>query len=219
MGRLVGNLECVLQNRLRDDLHIRQRRSFTGQEASELFVSSRSDFVELEFEDAGPGSHQVDIVERDPVAVLCSLDERFVCTVFLSLTHGNFDESVVRDRLVVLNTSFADVFGWFYAGEEHKEEWDRAVALKHSLAHAERRFVAIPNASAFGLFGVHFALHVVFECLLHAILTECAQEQQLFKVRLFVNLLREASGLRIRFLVPFAPLYRHIGHVLGKITL
>jgi len=165
----VGDLERVLQDGLGDDLHPRQWRCFAGEEATELLVRGRRDLVELEFEHTGPRGHQVDVVERDPVAVLCSLHERLVCAFLLSLPHGDLNQRVVGNAFVLLLSNVADVGGRLDSREEHEEERDAAVALQHGVGHVEWRFVSLAYPAALGVVAVHFSLHLVFQRELHPV--------------------------------------------------
>ena len=108
-----------------------------------------------------------------------------------TLAHGDLDERVVADALVVLLANGTYVACRLDTGEEYKEERDRAVALEHRLRYIEGRLIAVDDAPVLGVLRVHFVLHVVFERLVHVIVAKRAQDEQFLEVRLLVDILRE----------------------------
>mmetsp|Transcript_71961 Transcript_71961/g.155416 ORF Transcript_71961/g.155416 Transcript_71961/m.155416 type:complete len:361 (-) Transcript_71961:3180-4262(-) len=209
LGCLITDFDTVLQNGLRDQLHGRHGWRFRRQEAPKLLVRGRRDFVQLQFEQLGPGLHQVDVVQDYPVSVLRSLHECLVRAVFLALAHGNFDQGVVGNGLVVLACDLADVFGWLHAGEEHEEQRNGGVRLVLGLHHVEWRLL--------GLLGAHLLGDLVLQRVLHAVGSQCAEEEQFLEFSLVEDEFGEALAFGVLLLVPLAPLDLLLGDVLDDV--
>lgn len=139
---LIGNLDRALQNRLGNDVHFRQGWWFRGNEASEVLVAGLGDFFQVAFESVQankPGLHEMDVLEHNPVSGGGRFEESFLGSFFLTLSHGNIDESSVGDRDVELGAAFLDVRSWVHTREQHEENGSVGSGFVVSLHHVERR--------------------------------------------------------------------------------
>lgn len=81
----------------------------------------------------------MDVLEHNPVSGGGRFEESFLGSFFLTLSHGNIDESSVGDRDVELGAAFLDVRSWVHTREQHEENGSVGSGFVVSLHHVERR--------------------------------------------------------------------------------
>jgi len=67
----------------------------------------------------------MDILKHDPLSCLSSVSQASCCDFFLSLSHGNINESSVRHKLVVLSSNSLNFWSWINTREQNEEDWSR----------------------------------------------------------------------------------------------
>mmetsp|Transcript_20164 Transcript_20164/g.48101 ORF Transcript_20164/g.48101 Transcript_20164/m.48101 type:complete len:711 (+) Transcript_20164:1150-3282(+) len=95
LGRLVGNLDGVLEDRLGDRLLPRERGRLGGEEAAEVGVGAFLRLLQLALERLDPQRHEMDVLQEHPAALLHAPLQRLLRHGLLSLSHGNVDELAV----------------------------------------------------------------------------------------------------------------------------
>lgn len=121
-----------------------------------------------------PVSHQVDVLNHDPVTSSSCFLECLKGLLLLALTHRNVVESVINRQLLVLST---DVFDWLsgiHTREEHEERRNLVAHLIVHLLHVERRLLNVALTKTLQ--------NVFFQGIRESIGTDRSQQQQLVEV-------------------------------------
>jgi hypothetical protein len=112
----------------------------------------REDIFEESFEtveSCEPGLHQMYILEHDPVTLLGAVVDCFFGDFFLSLSHGDVDESTVFGCDVKFFTRPFDLRGRIDSGEEDEEYRDLVGGLFKHLEDVKGRLFNVALAKFF----------------------------------------------------------------------
>lgn len=141
---------------------------FRGNEASEFFMSSLFDTnLELSFEIFHPISHEMDILEHDPIACSSGFFEGLESILFLTLSHGNVDEFLIGERFSNMSSNEFDFRCWINTREEYEEGWSLWVHFFGGGYDIEWR--------SFNVFSSHFLSDEFEESVRKSIWSDCSQ--------------------------------------------
>lgn len=100
-----------------------ETRSLRRNEATEVFVTLR--IINGDFEGtlklSHPFSHQMDVLDHEPVTLLRSVFESIHGDLLLTLTHRNVGEGLFVRALAVQHADTFDIGRGIYTREEHEE--------------------------------------------------------------------------------------------------
>lgn len=120
----IGNFDRSLQNTFGNDVHVGHGRRFGRNETSETFMTSLADFLEVSFQTIQsdqPGLHEMHVLQHNPVTVTSRIEQSFFGSHFLTLSHGNVDESSVLNGNILSSADSLDIGSGITTREKHKE--------------------------------------------------------------------------------------------------
>ena len=77
---------------------------------------------QVALEDLHPVSHQMHILDHDPVSFLSGFFQGVDRDVFLTLSHRDVDEALLVAALAINSTDTLDIWGWINTREEHEQD-------------------------------------------------------------------------------------------------
>jgi hypothetical protein len=116
-----------------------------------------------------PILHQMHILEHSPLASLASVMEHLNGTFFLTLSHGNVNESSIVARLASSAANLFDFGSGIHTGEEHEEDRGDSVGLGVQLEDIERILIDV--------FSTHTLLNIDVKSTAKAIGSHCAKQE------------------------------------------
>mmetsp|Transcript_24255 Transcript_24255/g.21369 ORF Transcript_24255/g.21369 Transcript_24255/m.21369 type:complete len:270 (-) Transcript_24255:4735-5544(-) len=118
----IGNLNGILENGFRDNLHIRKWGRFRRNEASEVGIGGFDGLFKIVFEQFQPTLHEMEILKHDPGSFFGSLEDSISGSVFLTLTHGNIDEFTIVGSNTKSLTDLFDIRSGINTREKDEED-------------------------------------------------------------------------------------------------
>jgi hypothetical protein len=196
---LVRNLDGVLQDGLRDDFHVRETRRLGRDEASEVLMAV---IIDGDFEGAlefsHPLSHEMDVLDHEPVTLLGSVLESIHGNRLLTLSHRNVGEGLVKGSLAILLADALDIRGGVHTREEHEEGWGLDRHLVVDNLHGERWL--LNELDAEGL------RHILGKSTGKTVRSKGSEEKDSVEEADILEALRELGGLSLFITIPFLPL-------------
>jgi hypothetical protein len=86
-----------------------------------------------------PVSHQMDVLEHNPVTFFTSLLKSFDCILFLTLSHRNIDEFFICESLSTHLSNKFDFRSWINTREKDEKGWSLRIHFFLSCNNIEWR--------------------------------------------------------------------------------
>mmetsp|Transcript_7954 Transcript_7954/g.9556 ORF Transcript_7954/g.9556 Transcript_7954/m.9556 type:complete len:347 (-) Transcript_7954:1418-2458(-) len=196
---LVRNLDGVLEDGLGNDFLVGQTWGLRRDEASEVDVAIMLDgLLESALELLHPVSHQMDVLDHEPVTLLGGFLEGVHGDLLLTLTHGNVCEGLFVGSLAVLGADALHIWRGVHTGEEHEESGGLHSHLVVHDLHIEGWLLDVLNAKRLQ--------DVLSEGTLETVRSEGSQKQDSVEESNVLEALGELSGLGLLVAVPLLPL-------------
>lgn len=96
-----------------------------------------NDNFEVALKVTHPRCHQMHVLEHGPLACLASVMKHLDGALFLTLSHGNVDESSIIAALASSTADLLDIRSGIHTGEEYKEDGSDSVGLSVQLEDIE----------------------------------------------------------------------------------
>ena len=136
---LVGNFDRVLQDGLWNNFHGGDTGRLRRDEASEVRMWSLfNSHFESTLKFSHPLSHQMHILDHEPISFARSILEGIHCDLLLTLSHGNVGEGLFMDSFALNGTNTLDIGSRIYTREQDEEGWSSDSHFVVNYRHVER---------------------------------------------------------------------------------
>lgn len=90
-----------------------------------------------------PTLHEMDILEHNPVTLLSTVKDSLLGSIFLTLTHGNIDETAIVSRYIKCSSNSFDIRSGVNTREKYEEDRNSLRSFLESFNNVEGRLFNI----------------------------------------------------------------------------
>lgn len=90
-----------------------------------------------------PTLHEMDILEHNPVTLLSTVKDSLLGSIFLTLTHGNIDETAIVSRYIKSSSNSFDIRSGINTREKYEEDRNSLRCFLESFNNVEGRLFNI----------------------------------------------------------------------------
>jgi hypothetical protein len=166
-----------------------------------MSLRRREDTLQVSFktiEAVEPALHEMYVLQHDPVTFLRAIEDGFLSTVFLTLTHGNINETSIVRSDVISSSDSLDFRSGIDTWEEYEEDGHSLRGFCEGFSDAERWLLNVSFT--------HLFMNESTECRWQSIRSECSKNEQSVEWLQILEGFRKISGFGFFFTVPFLPL-------------